>query len=192
MKKIVFCLSVFLLFVSCKGYVPFENENFEKNIFSEYFNIANCYFDLKKYDKAISYYKKASYDESLYSNAVYQIMLSYVELSDWNLAEKYCKDLLDISENDNTNIKSFYAYILSNNGKYKQAMAVYEEITAHGASKADLKNYINLLILEKDFPNASLKLSIYEKLFPDDDVSSMKSLVEKGLNQAVSSEALSE
>ena len=67
-------VSLFLLFSCQSGYsfrVPGESEIITKNIASEYFSIAEEYFKLKNYQKAIQYYKLAMKDKSLNVSAYY-------------------------------------------------------------------------------------------------------------------------
>ena len=88
MKKsiVVSCVILFFLplFFSCgtanplNGLrVPGERQILIKNISSEYFNIAEGYMDLKKYDKAAEYYKLAMGSKELKASACYKLARCY-------------------------------------------------------------------------------------------------------------------
>ncbi len=62
-----------------------------------YYSIANCYFELKIYDKAIPYYEKTRYNTSLKwegigLSSVLSIYSSYTEMGNYNMAQKVVDD----------------------------------------------------------------------------------------------------
>ena len=62
-----------------------------------YYSIANCYYDLKIYDKAIPYYEKTRYFTSLKwegigLSSVLSIYSSYTEMGNYNMAQKVVDD----------------------------------------------------------------------------------------------------
>lgn len=45
----------------------------------EYFTLAEEYYELKKWDKALEFYTKSSQSENVYTNSLYKIGLIFVE-----------------------------------------------------------------------------------------------------------------
>ena len=72
-----------------------KGESDEKADF--YYSIANCYYDLKIYDKAIPYYEKTRYYtsskwEGIGFSSVISIYQSYTEMGNYNMAQKVVDD----------------------------------------------------------------------------------------------------
>jgi tetratricopeptide (TPR) repeat protein len=105
MKKniISFILSItFFIFLSCKttDIIPGSNRIKIQNIYNEYLNIANVYYELEKFDKAIEYYTLAMDSKELYWACYYKLAQCYALTSKWTQSEEY---YVVLQERDPTN-----------------------------------------------------------------------------------------
>ena len=101
MKKKNFLLFSFiiLIFSACKSssvLIPGYVSEQKKSIYVEYFNIAEAYCDLEKYDKAVDYYKKAMLSKNLKWSSYYKLGRCYA-LSKNGLKQKlFMKNFLSV------------------------------------------------------------------------------------------------
>ena len=170
MKKLLlpFCS---LLFFSCSTisnfFIPGEFDIINENISIEYFTIAEGYYDLEKYSKAIEYYKLAMKNQDLYYTSFYKIAKSYALLKEWNEALVYYKELLE-RDSENTSLKLSVSYITAMSGKTDEAIAQYEELLVENPNdQFILENYIALLIFAERGEDAEKNLLELKKKFPD-------------------------
>ena len=68
------------VFCRCATSIPCEKKVIERNLFEEYFSIAENYKSLENYSKAIEYYKKTLPSDSLHDYAFYEIALCNIYL----------------------------------------------------------------------------------------------------------------
>ena len=157
MKKflpiIIFSFCVFSF--SCKSvnnFVPGQKRIQINNLYKEYYNIAETYFSLKNYTKAISYYK---------------LGLSYVMNNDWTNAEKIFTELYK-KDFENDSIKSSLAYIYSMSGNLTKAEQFYSEIVKDKPDSSEyLENYIAILIKNEKYQLAEEQFSLLKEKFPN-------------------------
>ena len=120
----------FCLFFSCQsGYsfrVPGESEIITKNIASEYFSIAEEYFKLKNYQKAIQYYKMAMKDRSLNVSAYYKLARSYALSKDYETAEECFVNLLE-KDPQNRDLQVSLAYVKAMKGNTAESLVLYRD-----------------------------------------------------------------
>jgi|GEM_PF-399094 len=184
----LFLLTAAGIVVSCSSAkmpeipVPGESAALSKNIASEYYSIADGYFEVKKYDKAAEYYKLAMRDKSIRPAAYYKLGRSYAMNKQWDDAETVFKDLLK-RDPQNSSLTASLAYITAMKGDTAGALTMYKNlIDTYPDESSYLENYIALLIddgkleqaeqqlfvLKSKFPNStsidSLQKKIYEKL----------------------------
>jgi len=78
---VFFILPAFFFFSSCHTaiHVPVPGESQVKinNIYTEYYNIADSYMELEKYDKAIEFYSIALKNKTLFWSAYYKMGRAY-------------------------------------------------------------------------------------------------------------------
>lgn len=170
-KKILFILSYFSIFFSivgcCSFYVPGEKEIILRNINIEYFNIAEEYFNLKNYSKAIDYYKIAIKDASLYSSACYKLARSYAFSSKWEDAYYYYNDVLK-TDPDNLNIKISLAYITAMKGDNDSAIEQYKTLYEKNPyEEILLESYIDLLVFVDKKEEAKNLFAELKEKFPN-------------------------
>ena len=87
-KTLGFCilfLSLFLIF-SCAS----DNNVLMKDVYAGYYSIAEEYFKMEKYAKAVEFYEKClnDNDELNLRNINYKLAQSYLKLSKWEEASK--------------------------------------------------------------------------------------------------------
>ena len=113
---------------------------------AEYYDIANAYYDLKKYDKAIDYYEKTQDllpEENL--TITYNLARIYAIQNKWSSAEQYYSQIFDRDQNNST-IGMAYAYVLAKQGKAMEASALYRGFYERNpADKKLLANFILVL-----------------------------------------------
>lgn len=117
---------------------------------AEYYDIANAYYDLKKYDKAIEYYEKTQDllpEENL--TITYNLARIYAIQNRWSESEEYYSRIFELDQN-NTTIGMPYAYVLAKQGKTMEASALYRGFYERNpVDKKLLANFI-LVLLELD------------------------------------------
>lgn len=170
MKKYLLLLFVFcILFFSCKTnsvFVPGEKNEIIKNIYSEYYSLAEEYVRLENYRKAIDNFEFAMKDKSLHDAAYYKIGQCYAWNKQYKEAEEVFSNILKKDKN-NLTIKSALAYLQAMNGNVKESASMYKELVSENTDNPDLLvNYISVLIAAKDYETAKLNLEFLEKKYP--------------------------
>jgi len=162
--------------------VPGQKNIKIKNIYAEYYTLAQTYYQLENYDKAIEYYKLSMRKKEQYWASYYQLAKCYAFISDWDNALSMYKKILERDE-ENASIKASIAYIYSMQGQYKKAAEIYEELLQEQSDNKDyLENYLAVLISdEKNLQKNSEKfieyLEILKNGYPDNN--NIKILQEK-------------
>ena len=158
-------LACLLLFYSCSSTDNVFADLFSgsaqvssETLASEYYDIANAYYELKKYDKAIEYYEKTQDllpEENL--TITYNLARIYAIQNKWENAERYYSQIFDRDQN-NTTIGMAYAYVLAKQGKVMEASALYRGFYERNpADKKLLANFIlALLELDEDYEASQL------------------------------------
>lgn len=194
MKKniISFILSItFFIFISCKttDIIPGSNRIKIQNIYNEYLNIANVYYELEKFDKAIEYYTLAMDSKELYWACYYKLAQCYALTSKWTQAEEYYV-VLQERDPENSSIKASLAYIKAMGGNVEESKKIYQElIHEHPENQLYLENYIAILFLEKNIAEVSVPLATLKDLFPDSkNISKFESQLDFLLDEANKSE----
>ena len=142
-----FCSLVFFSCTSTGLSVPVPGQGAAKtrNIYAEYYILADSYFNLEKYDKAAEYYELAMRKKDQYWAAYYQLAKCYVFQSKWNDALPMYKKLME-RDQENASLKASVAYIYSMQGDFKKASKIYEALLAEQPKNQDyLENYLALL-----------------------------------------------
>lgn len=171
MRKItalVFVLSSLLL-ASCtsNGMIPGKSGLQMKSIYQEYMNLGDAYMELKKYDKAVTYYELASERKELYWTACYKLAQVYLKQGNFSSSLANYQKLIK-RDPDNSQLKESIAYIYGQTGDFSSAIQVYEElVTLYPESQAYLENYIVVLISAEENEKASEKIDLLLELFPD-------------------------
>ena len=173
MKKLVapLCFVFSLLGISCAsdtGFtVPGEKQVILSNLANEYYSIAEGYFGIKNYTKAIEYYKLAMRDENLYLTAFYKLARAYALAKDWENALQAYKTLLERDPQNNSLILSV-AYITAMSGKTDEAIIQYKELKEKNPyDQTILENYIALLIFVGRGEDAETEYFVLKEKFPD-------------------------
>ena len=126
-----------------------ETRTLLRNLSVEYCEMADSFFEMKKYDKAVNYYQKSlKVKKSL--SVKYKLAKAYVMLNKWAEAnvlykELYCKD------KENSALITMYAYTEIKTGNVKNALSLYKVLyEKNPVDTTVLKNYVLILLeLEK-------------------------------------------
>lgn len=170
---LVLFAAAILVFSGCTSadvhIVPGEKAALDKSITLEYFNIAESYKGLEKYDKAVEYYERAMVNRNLRDSCFYEIAICNVYLKNWNDAVISFRKLLK-RDRDNSTLKLSLAYIEAVRGNLKKAEKMYEQIIEEFPDELDpKKNYINVLVADKKYDKAEEHLKALEEKYPDDE-----------------------
>ena len=127
--------------------IPGQGDAVQKNIYIEYLNIADIYFELEKYSKAETYYKAAMGNKDIYWNAYYKLAKCYAYESKWADAQTVYETLLK-RDPQNNSIQASLGYIYAMNGNTEKAGQIYEKLIEENPDQANyLENYILILLL---------------------------------------------
>lgn len=160
------------LFTSCASKpipIPGDSNKVRENTYNEYMNIADMYFDLEKYDKAVTYYKLCLEKKSLYWASYYKLAKTYALMSNWNEAAKMYGKILE-RDPENASVKSSIAYIYAMQGDTKKALEIYNElIQLQPENQEYLENYIAIQLLSKDLTDVEAPMALLNRDFPDSE-----------------------
>ena len=154
-KSCIFSILFFNIFLilSCVSKpipIPGESKILIENIYFEYLNIADKYFELKDYNNAAKYYKLAMENKNLYWQSYYKLAKTYALLSDWKNALPMFEKLLE-RDKDNHSIKASLAYIYSMQGDTKKSIEIYKKLLEEDSlNEKYLENYLAVLLSSKD------------------------------------------
>ena len=175
MKKTLsyFCIFLFVsLSFSCVTKpvpIPGDRKNSIDNIYLEYLNIADVYYSLEKYDKALEYYKLAMQDYKIYWAAYYKTAKVYAVQSNWDSALPMYRRLLR-REKDNDSIKASIAYIYAMTGSLKKAERAYKELVFLQPDNQEyLENLIAVYFAREHYEEGRSKLDVLIEKFPDSE-----------------------
>ena len=172
MKKLSFFFLLIILLSSCTTnalLLPGEKAVSVQNIYNEYMNIGDAYFELEKFDKASKYYELALKNKNNYWTATYKLARSYAMMNNWPESLALYKKLLK-RDPDNIALKLSAAYVYAMSGDYKSSLSVYEELYNSNSDDPEiLVNYISLLFTMENFDKASEKLNELKEKFPENE-----------------------
>lgn len=159
--------SVFLACTTGNYLVPGYDTIKIQSVYNEYFTIAEEYYSLGKYDKALMYYEKCSSNKKLKNECQYKKALCYVQLKDWKKAEEIFSKLLSI-DSDNSTLKSSLAYTYSMEGDTDKSLSLYKELVeTHPENQSFLENYISVLIQKEIIDEVKVQFENLKKNFSD-------------------------
>lgn len=173
MKKF-YCIPAILVlgfsFFSCASNelrVPGETELILKNISTEYYNIAEGYMDIKKYDKAAEYYKLAMRHKELNLPAYYKLARAYALAKNWDKASECYDELLKLDP-ENTMLKISIAYITVMSGNVDEGILQYKKLLEDNPYDQNLlESYVALLINVGRGEDAEESFFLLKEKFPD-------------------------
>lgn len=173
MKKF-YCIPAILVlgfsFFSCASNelrVPGETELILKNISTEYYNIAEGYMDIKKYDKATEYYKLAMRHKELNLPAYYKLARAYALAKNWDKASECYDELLKLDP-ENTMLKISIAYITAMSGNVDEGILKYKKLLEDNPYDQNLlESYVALLINVGRGEDAEESFFLLKEKFPD-------------------------
>ena len=103
MKKIPLLFALCFLFFSC-----ITSSVVMKEMYSEYYAIAEQYYTNKNYAKALEYYNKAKGSSELVSSCNYKMARIYTQTGEYSIAQEMVASLLQ-HDPDNDSLMSFLA-----------------------------------------------------------------------------------
>ena len=148
-----------LFFITAAGL--FAKGNVDSETAKAYFEIAQAYTEVSKYDKAAEFYLKAAKDPAHKNAAEYNLARVYGLQGDWGKA----KNILERQYKDapgNVLIAKAYAYSLAATGEEARACEMYKKLYDENSENPEAAlNYVRILILSKRYNQA---LSFIEEM----------------------------
>ena len=148
-----------LFFITAAGL--FAKGNIDSETAKAYFEIAQAYTEVSKYDKAAEFYLKAAKDPAHKNAAEYNLARVYGLQGDWGKA----KNILERQYKDapgNVLIAKAYAYSLAATGDEARACEMYKKLYDEDSENPEAAlNYVRILILSKRYNQA---LSFIEEM----------------------------
>ena len=148
-----------LFFITAAGL--FAKGNVDSETAKAYFEIAQAYTEVSKYDKAAEFYLKAAKDPAHKNAAEYNLARVYGLQGDWGKA----KNILERQYKDapgNVLIAKAYSYSLAATGDEARACEMYKKLYDEDSENPEAAlNYARILILSKRYDQA---LSFIEEM----------------------------
>lgn len=183
------CLCATSLFSSC---ALFSGSMTRDELLAEYLSLGDAYASVSKYEKAIEYYSKASVKKEYRNVTRYNIGRMYGLSGKWAEAAKTFGELREL-EPENTLISTAYAYALVASGDAEGAKPIYEENYNRAPDDpAANRNYAEILVLTKRYPEAIEMITRIKDSFPDTDAAKGIDDLSKKIEDAKKAEAEAE
>lgn len=148
-KNILFLL---LFFIAAAG--AFAKGNVDSETAKTYFEIAQAYTEVSKYDKATEFYLKAAKDPAHKNAAEYNLARVYGLQGDW----KKAKSILERQYKEapeNVLIAKAYAYSLAATGNEARACEMYKKLYDEDSENPEAAlNYARILMIAKRYDEA--------------------------------------
>ena len=178
-----FCFVFPSSLVSCASTgapIPGKTKAEAKKLSNEYLSIADLYFGMEKYDKAIEYYKLALNNKDNYWNVYYKLAKTYTLQSKWADALPMYENLLKRDPKNNS-IKVSIAYIYAMSGDTDKAINIYTELVNTNPENDEyLQNLIAVCIAKKDYEASQKHFENLQQAFPDNkNIDKIKQEIEK-------------
>ncbi|HUM46912.1 MAG TPA: hypothetical protein PLD84_08290, partial [Chitinophagales bacterium] len=131
--------------------------NYEENATTRlvYFHLADLYFDQKKYDKSITWYKKvdpADLTSSEKTEYNFQFGFSYFYKKEFDKAKPYFSEVKSLKGEYYYPANYYYGYISYKQGSYKEALSSFREVEKSELYKGIVPYYIaNIYYQEKKY-----------------------------------------
>ena len=161
---------------------PGETRTLLSNLSSEYCEMADSFFEMKKYDKAVTYYQKSLKVKNSLS-VKFKLAKAYVMLNKWADANVIYKELYR-KDKENSALITMLAYTDIKTGNVDEALSLYRVLyTKNPVDTIVLKNYILILLelkktevaakyfeeLKAINPESSELEKLEEKVYPKTD-----------------------
>lgn len=108
----------------CQSYVR------RVDLAEEYFNLGNAFYELEDYDRAANYYRRALALEPELAPATFNLGRAYIEAGAYADAIAVLEELAATETQANVLVLESLAYAYSEQGRYEESAARYEEVIA--------------------------------------------------------------
>ena len=144
---------VFLLFfITAAGL--FAKGNFDSETAKAYFEIAQAYTEVSKYDKAAEFYLKAAKDPAHKNAAEFNLARVYGLQGDWGKAKTILERQYKAAPG-NVLIAKAYSYSLAATGDEERACEMYKKLYDEDSENPEAAlNYARILVLSKRYDEA--------------------------------------
>lgn len=184
----IFCAFVCSLLVICSVSCTSVADAPGSEVYSEYYQIAESWAELGKYDKAIPYYKKAGQAENFRNAAHWGLARVYALSGKWADSQVLLEEM-HVAEPENIRIAAALAYVLAKNKKSDQAAALYKAIFEKNPDNLDVGlNYGEILFAAGQFSETVALMDSLKSAFPGDEKMSSFQSLEQRAREALSAE----
>jgi tetratricopeptide (TPR) repeat protein len=144
-----------LLFASC------QSSGARLDLARDYYNIGNAYSDLKEYEKAAAYYKRALDLDPAINQAAYNLARTSLEIEEYDFAIKLLTDL-EKKDGANLMILEMLGFSWYQAGNDEKAAKYYRK--SLDIDPANLRSLYNMSLLEKQNSNWAVSREYLERL----------------------------
>lgn len=124
---------------------PGETRTLLRNLSTEYCEMADSFFEMKKYDKAVNYYQKSLKVKNSLS-VKFKLAKTYVMLNKWAEANSIYKELYR-KDKENSALITMLAYTEIKTGNVDNALSLYKVLyEKNPVDTIVLKNYVLILL----------------------------------------------
>lgn len=147
---------------------------------AEYIEVAQAYTEIKNYERAITWYKKALKSPEYGETAQYQLARVYALNKNWKEAAQLLQPLYEKSP-ENTVLLEAYAYVCAVQGEADTAIALYKKYYDLDRENPRAgENYVRILISSKQYDDADAVIKeLLKKYEKTDEEQKIKELQNK-------------
>lgn len=139
-----------------------------KEMYTEYYAIAEQYNANKNYGKALEYYNKAKGRAEFTNISTYKMAVIYAQTGDYESSAGLFQDLLE-KDPHNSSLLASLAYVYAKKGSYDESIALYEQILLlYPYDVSSIKNLIILYNHQGNKEKAMAAAQSYNERFPHD------------------------
>ena len=156
-----------LIFIVTAAAGLWAKGNVDSETAKAYFDIAQAYTDVSKYDKAGEFYRKTAKDPAHKNAAEYNLARVYGLQGDWAKARPILERQYQEAPGNLLILKA-YAYSLAATGDEERACVMYKKLADEDAENPDSAiNYGRILVLAKKYDEATALLTELKTRFTE-------------------------
>lgn len=149
----LFLFSAFLFFSCASSFslIPGVTSGKISNIYTEYYNLAESYYNLEDYTNASKYYNLAMNNRNNYWAAYYKLAKCNVFQGNWDVAAPMFYKLLK-RDPENTSLKASLAYIYLMNNDVQKSADLYLQLLNEEQVNIDyMQNFVALMLANEKY-----------------------------------------
>ena len=168
MRQCVSPAGIALLVFALLGFTGCLTPRLRRELAAEYYNLGNAFFELKKYDRALTMYEKSLRYHGAFPESSYNLARVHIFQERYREATAVLRELL-AREPDNLILLQTLAYARAKSGDVEEAILHYNRVL--GLSEGNIITLYNLSLLYDSRGEHRTAYDLLKKavgLFPDD------------------------